>query len=216
MPDHDHEQWLGMAALAAADMLPDDEVALFEAHHASCRRCQEELSELGAVAGALNAVPIGADMPDPPATLKEGVVWAVRGARRADRRRSRFIPAIAAAAAAIALFGAGLALPEASGPPQERLTVATTQTAVDAQASLVAHTWGTEVKLVLTGLDAGEEYRVTLIDREGERVDAGTFIGVDDRPVVCDMNAAVLRPDATRMEVASADGVVVAADLPAP
>lgn len=216
MPDHDHEQWLEMAALAAADMLPDDEVEQFEAHLASCRRCQEELSELRAVAGALNAAPIGEDMADPPATLKEGVVWAVRGARRTDRRRSRFIPAIAAAAAAIAFFGAGVALPGPAGPPQERLTVATTETAVDAQASLVAHTWGTEVKLVLTGLDAGEEYRVTFIDRQGDRVDAGTFIGVDDRPVVCDMNAAVLRPNATRMEVASSEGVVVAADLPAP
>ena len=216
MPDHDHEQWLGMAALAAAGMLPDDEVPQFERHLASCRRCQEELSELRAVAGALNAPPIGAHMPDPPPALKEGVVWAVRGARRDDRRRTRFVPAIAAAAAAIAFFAAGVALPAPSGPPQERLAVATTSATVDAQASLVAHTWGTEVKLVLEGLEDGEEYRVTFVDRQGERVDAGTFIGVDDRPVVCDMNAAVLRPDATRMEVASQGEVIVAADLPAP
>ena len=215
MPDHDHEPWFGMAALAAAEMLPRDEVAQFQAHLATCRRCQEELSDLRAVAGALNTAPIGEPMPDPPATLREGVVWAVRGARRADRRRSRFIPAIAAAAAAIAFFAAGVALPGPSGPPQERLTVATASADVEAQASLVAHTWGTEIKLVLTGLDAGEEYRVTVVDRDGERVDAGTFLGVDDRPVVCDMNAAVLRSDAARMEVASRDGVVIAADLAA-
>lgn len=214
MPEDRHERWLGMAALEAAGMLPRDEADEFAAHAASCERCEAELSELRAVAAALDDATIGEPMPEPSATLKEGVVWAVRGARRSDQRRRRLVSSIAAAAAAVAFIGVGLAIPEPSGPPQEVLDVAIAEDAVDAQASLVAHTWGTEVKLVLTGLVDGERYRVTFTDSDGRQVPAGTFIGVSDRPIVCDMNAAVLRPDATRLEIASRDGVVLTADLP--
>lgn len=216
MPEVTHEPWAGMAALSAAGMLPAGEADEFAAHLQNCRHCQTELAQLRAVAGALHEVPIGDEMSDPPSTLQERVVWAVRGERRSKQRRHRLASGIAAAAAAIAFIGVGMAIPGPSGPPQEVLAVATSSTAVDAQASLVAHTWGTEVKLVMTGLDAGAEYSVTFIDRDGQRVPAGTFIGVNDRPVVCDMNAAVLRPDATRLEVASAGEVVIEADLPAP
>lgn len=214
MPELNHDRWLGMAALSAAGMLPAEEAAEFADHLASCQRCQAELAELRSIATALNQVPIGDQVADPPETLREGVVWAVRGVRRSEGRRRRVATSIAAVAAAIAFIGVGMAIPPPSGPPQESLAVTATSTTVDAQAALVAHTWGTELKLVVEGLDAGEHYRVTFIDREGERVPAGTFIGVDDRPIVCDMNAAVLRPHAQRLEVASADGVVLAADLP--
>lgn len=215
MPDQTHDRWLGMAALAAAGVLPADEAGEFAEHLASCRRCEAELAQLRPLAAALNEVPIGDQVADPPETLREGVVWAVRGVRRSEGRRRRFATSIAAAAAAIAFIGVGMAIPPPSGPPQEALAVTTTSDTVDAEAALVAHTWGTELKLVVEGLDAGERYSVTFIDRDGGRVPAGTFIGVDDRPIVCDMNAAVMRPDARRFEVASADGVVLAADLPA-
>lgn len=216
MPEQNHDRWLGMAALSAAGMLPADEAAELAEHLASCRRCAAEMAELRSVATALNEVPIGDQVADPPETLREGVVWAVRGVRRSEGRRRRFATSIAAAAAAIAFIGVGMAVPPPSGPPQESLAVTTTSNAIDAEAALVAHTWGTELKLVVEGLEDGEHYRVTFIDREGERVSAGTFIGVDDRPIVCDMNAAVMRSDAQRLEVASGDGVVLAADLPAP
>ena len=215
MPDQNHEPWLGRAALCAAGMLPDDEAAAFSEHVASCTRCEAELDELRSIATALNNVSIGDQVADPPETLRERVVWGVRGVRRSERRRHRFAISVAAAAAAIAFIGVGMAIPPPSGPPQESLAVTTTSETVDAQAAVVAHTWGTEVNLVVEGLEPGERYRVTLIDREGERVPAGTFIGVDDRPVVCEMNAAVMRADARRLEVASRDGVVFAADLPA-
>ncbi len=214
MSDHNHEQWLGMAALSAGGMLPREEADDFAAHVASCERCHNEVAELRAVARALNEAPMVDDPSAPPEVLKERVVWAVRGARRSQQRHRRIVSAVAAAAAAIALIGVGMAVPPPAGPPQEVLDVATTSESVDAKAALVAHTWGTELKLVVSGLDHGERYRVTFVDDDGRKVSAGTFIGVSDRPVVCDMNAAVLRPDAARVEVAAADGgVVLAADL---
>ena len=214
MPEDNHDRWLGMAALSALGALPTEESADFAAHLTTCRRCEKELFELRAIAGVIREVPMGETSSDPPDKLKESVVWAVRGARRSQHRYRRMTTSIAGAAAAIALVAVGVALPTPGGPPQEVLTVATTSTDVDAQASLVAHTWGTEVKLVVTGLDHGQHYRVALIDTDGDRIPAGTFIGVSDRPIVCDMNAAVMRPDATRMEIVSRDGAVVAsADL---
>ena len=214
MPDQ-HEPWLGMAALSALDVLPADEAEQFAAHLRSCTRCSAEVDELRQVAGAMNEVDMTEHVAEPSPDLEERVVGAVRDARGRQQWRRRLVSSVGAAAAAIALIGVGLVIPQPAGPPQEALTVATSQADIDADVALVAHTWGTEVKLVVTGLEAGEDYRVTLLDRQGERFDAGTFIGVSDRPIVCDMNAALLRPDASRLEVAGDDGLVIAADLPA-
>ena len=72
---------------------------------------------------------------------------------------------------------------------------------VDASASLIAHTWGTEVNLVATGLTPGTRYTVVLVGRNGRRVTAGTFIGVSRQPVRCNLNAALLRTDAAELLV---------------
>ena len=215
MPES-HEHWLGMVALAAVDALPPDEATQLEAHLAGCRHCRTELEELHAVTAAVDAAEL--DMsdakPEPsPTDLRDRVVWVVAKARRSDRLRRRTVASVAAAAACLAFLAVGLAVPGPAGPPQEAIALVA-PAGVEADAALVAHTWGTELKLVVEGLDDGERYDVTFVDQDGTRVSAGTFIGVDDRPIVCDMNAALLRPDATRMEVASSDGdVVIAADL---
>lgn len=80
-------------------------------------------------------------------------------------------------------------------------------------ANLVAHTWGTEIELVARGLAPGRTYTVTFIRSDGSRVPAGTFLGVADRPVLCDLNAALLRKDATSVVVTSGSAVVLRADL---
>ena len=216
MPES-HERWLGMVALAAVDALPPDEATQLEAHLAGCMRCRTELEELHAVTAAVDAaeLDVSGDEQEPsPAELRDRVVWVMAKARRSDRLHRRAVAAIATAAACLAFLAVGVAIPGPAGPPQEALAVVAPEGVV-ADAALVAHTWGTEVKFVIEGLDEGERYDVTFLDQDGTRFSAGTFIGVDDRPIVCDMNAALLRPDATRMEVASSNGdVVIAADLP--
>jgi hypothetical protein len=85
---------------------------------------------------------------------------------------------------------------------------------VQTQAALVSHTWGTEVELVVDGLPAGRSYVVEVLDGAGRRYVAGTFLGVESRPVVCDVNAAVLRERAVRLEVTDDAGdVVLVAEL---
>lgn len=214
MPES-HERWLGLVALAAVDALPTEEASEFEAHLRSCPQCRTELEQLHDVIDAVHNADlhVTAGEEQPPTHLGERVVWVVAKARRSERLRSRLIAGIAVAAACLAFFAVGVAVPEPAGPPQESIEVVAAQ-GIDADAALVAHTWGTEVKLVVEGLRNGERYDVTFFAEDGRRVSAGTFIGVDDRPVVCVMNAAVLREDARRMEVASADGaVVLEADL---
>lgn len=75
------------------------------------------------------------------------------------------------------------------------------------------HAWGTELELVVEGLEPGTPYTVTFFDAGGASYAAGEFLGVGDRPVVCDMNAALLREDAVCLQVPGPDGVVLAARL---
>ncbi len=215
MPES-HERWLGLVALAAVDALPPEEAPELEAHLRDCPQCRTELEQLHDVTAAVHNAELHMTpgVEQPPAHLRERVVWVVAKARRSERLRQRAVAGIAVAAACLAFFAVGVAVPGPAGAPQEPVELVAAQ-GVDAEASLVAHTWGTEVKFVIEGLSDGEHYDVTFVADDGRRVSAGTFIGVDDRPVVCDMNAALLREDASRVEVAASDGaVVLGADLP--
>lgn len=217
MPES-HERWQGLVALAAVDAVPADEAPELEAHLRGCPQCRSELEQLHDVTAAVHNAELHMTTgeEEPPTHLGERVVWVVAKARRSERLRSRAVAGIAAAAACLAFFAIGLAVPGPAGAPQEPVELVAAE-GVDAQASLVAHTWGTEVKFVIEGLTDGEHYDVSFLAADGRRVSAGTFIGVGHRPVVCDMNAALLREDARRMEVAASDGeVVLAADVQRP
>ena len=86
---------------------------------------------------------------------------------------------------------------------------------VEAEASLIDHTWGTETVLVASGLEDGQTYELTLRDEDGGAVPSGAFIGTGDKPIECRMNAALLREEATGLEVRTAEGdLVLDADLP--
>jgi anti-sigma factor RsiW len=204
VPDHDvHRE---RVALAAAGALPPAEQPALEAHLAGCAACAQDLVELERVAAALR----------PPEGLEDAVVRAVARERTGAGRRRRAERLVAAAAAAVALLATGSLLPGALDrpAPREPVQLVAADDGTAAQAALVAHTWGTEVELVVEGLPAGRSFVVQLLDDAGRRYVAGTFLGVGDRPVVCDVNAAVLRERAVRLEVTDEGGeVVLAAQL---
>lgn len=77
---------------------------------------------------------------------------------------------------------------------------------VEVEASVVPHTWGTEVFLTMDGLIDGELYYVDLAGSDGESVSAGTFIGDAELEVVCIMNGAMLREDVAEIVISTADG----------
>lgn len=141
------------------------------------------------------------------------------------RRRRWVTPVIAAAClatgVAIGAGGAGMfGSPVPSGPPGtlgavERIAVSDDARGVDVTAEVVAHTWGTEAYLEASGLDVGETYELVFVGVDGSEFTAGEVLG-SDVPIVCRMNAAVLRGDALRMELRDTTDVVVAhAELPA-
>ena len=105
--------------------------------------------------------------------------------------------------------------PNSTPPPQEPLAFSEVAGGVEAEGSLIPHTWGTEANLLVEGLDEGRNYRAAFTTSGGTEVPAGTFIGTEAQPVDCNLNAAVLREDATRLEVRTMEGeLVLEADLP--
>jgi hypothetical protein len=83
------------------------------------------------------------------------------------------------------------------------------------EGNLIAHDSGTEINLVVSGLRDGQTHRVTLVSEDGERVNSGTFIGMEDKPFRGTFNAALLRKDTDRLEVRTPDGkLVFFANLP--
>jgi hypothetical protein len=145
----------------------------------------------------------------PPADLGERVVARVRRHRRARRRQ-----AVTGAAAALVL-GAGLFLagrgtaPVPPPPPREALVFSVERGVDVLEGDLINHTWGVELELLVTDVVPGGVYRVEFVALDGRAVEAGSFLGVDERPVDCRMNAAILRDDVAAMRVFGPDGATV-------
>lgn len=232
-----------LLAAAATGHLHDDERAQLDALLSRDASAAAELAELRAVLAELEPLrdPAAAweERPAPPLAAVPEPAPAPRAAPVVDQlphrlpRQHRPVRRTAALALAacllLAVGGVGGALVRGAvdergraavvaGPPGtlgavERVS-AQTSAGVGATASVVAHTWGTETLLELTGLEAGRTYQVVVVDDAGTAVVAGTLIGTGGE-VDCTMNAAVLRADASRVQVLAPDGAaVVSADLP--
>jgi hypothetical protein len=146
---------------------------------------------------------------------------------RAPRRRSFWVPAACfAGGVLVAATGFVVAPGLQDGPPQgpPGTLGAVEDVALDGgpgsvagariDASLVAHTWGTETVLEIEGLPVGEGYDVVLIGADGQEYDSGSFLA-SAVTIDCRMNAAVMRSDVERLEIRQDDGAVVtAATLP--
>jgi len=174
------------------------------------RILNRDLAEAAAALGEADPARID-DHTEPPPELEQRILSAAR------RRTPRWTP-LAAAAACLALLVGGFVVITGDDPPpvpRESFTFAAPPEGLEVlQADLIAHTWGTEVEFVVDGWRDDVTYTVAFVDQEGNRVDAGSFIGVADRPVNCRMNAALLREDATGLVIlAPGDEIVLEADL---
>ncbi len=154
--------------------------------------------------------------------------------RRRDagvRTRRRLLSAAAGLAVVLAALGVGSLLGRASAPavvagpapsasvkiPLESVPVrAAAGLGVDrGAASVIAHTWGVEAKIVATGFTPGQTYRAAFRSADGRLLPAGEFLGTGDKPLTCNLQAALLRPDTAGFLVMDAGGaVVLTADLP--
>ncbi|MDQ3628431.1 MAG: hypothetical protein M3419_06435 [Actinomycetota bacterium] len=139
--------------------------------------------------------------------------------------RSRAWALVAAAAALVLVAGLGgwtvgqrePGVP--TGPPgtlgaNEPISFTGEPPGVEVDASIVAHTWGTETVMTVDGLEQGA-YTVQVVGADGETVDSGTFIAPARGITDCRMIAALLRQEAEAIVVSDSDGdVVMSSQLP--
>lgn len=204
---------LGVYALGAGS---PDERAVVRAHLEGCAACRAELAELAPIAARLaDADPDRLDEePAPPPGLADAVLARIAAegelppARR--RRRTRLAAGALVLATAAAAFAVGwLVRPVPPPPPLESVAVEVTDPDITATADVVPHTWGVEVKLAGAGFTAGEVYRVTVLEDDGDAAPAGAFLGTGPAELFCNLNSPVLRDDAEGFQVVDASGAVV-------
>ncbi|SDR87343.1 Putative zinc-finger [Friedmanniella luteola] len=185
-----------------------------EVHLAGCADCRAEVAALEPVVAALQQLdPSLADAADPPAALEGEVIAAVGARRRAAARRSvrrRVAGAVLVAASVAAAFGAGAWFAGSRDqPPVIAVDLRLDAPGLTADAGLVRHTWGTELKLEAAGLDRGQSYAVTFVRDDGSRVSAGSFLGTGADAVRCSVNAAVPVDETRQLLVTDPGGTVV-------
>jgi hypothetical protein len=205
---HRYQEQIGAFLLGKLDGV---ELTAMQTHLKSCPVCQAEVRELEPVVAALaDASPDRIDEePWPPGDLEELTLAPILGEiYRARRRRGRFQWSALAPAAAICVVVIGLAGFVGLLEPAVALEPLSFSVArgMEVEGHLIKHDRGTEIRLVVSGSRDGQTHRVTLVSKDGERVNSGTFIGIGDKTLRGTFNAALLRKDADRLEVRTPGG----------
>jgi hypothetical protein len=219
-PPEEHHRYREQIGAFLLGKLDEGEREAMQRHLNSCPVCQAEVRELKPVVAALaDAAPDRIDEdPLPPGDLEELTLAPILGEIHRARRRRRRSRWSALAAAAVCVVAIGLAgftwLLEPAVALVEPVPFSVAP-GMEVEGHLIAHTWSTEIRLVVSGSRDGQTHRVTLVSEDGERVNAGTFIGIGDKQLRCTFTAALLRKEADRLEVRTASGeLVFFANLP--
>ncbi|MFD1713049.1 anti-sigma factor [Amnibacterium flavum] len=231
-PTRDRRAELIIAAIAG-ELTPDETVEL-DALRATDPTIDTDLAQLGGVADRATDIGTWTEVA-PSASLRDRIAALADDESAeaeppavidlASRRRPRAWQLIAGAAACVAIgVVAGTLIPIAepsgpTGPPGtlgavEHVEFVGEPSGVGVEGDLVAHTWGTETDLVISGAAVGESYTVTLVGRDGAEYDSGTFLG-SAVEIDCRMNAAVLREDVASVVIRDQGGDEIAvAEVP--
>jgi hypothetical protein len=212
-PLEEHHRYLEQIGAFLLGKLDGMQRTAMQTHLSSCPVCQAEVRELEPVVAALAyAAPdrIDEDL-RPPEDLEESTLAPILGEIDRARHRIRRFRWSALAAAAIFVVAIGLAgftwlLEPAVALEPLSFSVAP---GMEVEGHLIEHDSGTEIRLVVSGSRDGQTHRVTLVSEDGERVNAGTFIGNGERTLRGTFNAALLREDADRLEVRTSGGELV-------
>jgi hypothetical protein len=192
--------------------LPEPERATLQAHVDGCAECRAEMAEIAPLAGALRHVdPDRLDTtPTPPPQLGEQIIGRAVAERRSGPYRGALM--VAAGIVVAVLIGGGVGFVAGSstpGVPREPVTLVASDTAIDASATVVPHSWGVEITLDADGFAPGAVYRVVVVDDTGRAVDAGQFVGTGQARMLCNLNTSVLRAQAAGFDVLDTRGTVV-------
>jgi Putative zinc-finger len=212
-PPEEHHRYREQIGAFLLGKLDGGERTAIQTHLSSCPVCQAEVRELEPVVAALaDASPdrIEED-PWPRRDLEESTLAPIlgeihRGRRR--RRRSRWSALAAAAICVVAIGLAGFTWLLEPAVALEPLSFSVVP-GMEVEGNLIAHARGTEIRLAVSGSRDGQTHRVTLVSEDGERVNAGTFIGIGERTLRGTFNAALMREDADKLEVRTPGGELV-------
>lgn len=221
--EHRHAREM-LGALVLGHLSTVEETAV-RAHLDGCAECRRDLAEISPLVDELATVDLRriSAVPTPSPDLGNRIQVAVAGERRRRGELTRRRHAMLAAAAVVALLlmgGAGVEIGKrvddapVANAPVEPVEVSSRLDAVQASAGLVAHTWGTEIKLEAVGLRSGNSYAVVVMTEDGRARSAGAFVGTGGQVMNCNLNTDVLRPDAVGFRVLDEEGrAVLTADL---
>jgi hypothetical protein len=182
-------------------------------HVDQCPECRRQAAEIRDVVRTLHrAAPKTAAFealgtgrvplpPDLGSRVRMGIVQ-VNQARTRRRHRIAVGAAAAVLAAATAVFVPVLTSEHPSPP--------TTAVAVAREGRMVAHSWGTEVPVAVTGLQPGQTYRLMTADASGHRLPGGSVRGTAEETVYTRVMTAIPRDAITSLLVEDANGHVVA------
>lgn len=228
MTPEEHRTLREMLGAFSLGHLSAAEHASVQAHLDGCSDCQRDLAEIAPLASALKFVDANrvSEIATPAPDLGQRIlaVVAIERAQRDRQARRRYVLVAAAAVSAVlAIGGIGVAIgekiaeaPVATAPvvPIESVDVTSELVGTQASAGIIAHSWGIEIKLQAVGLQPGMPYSVVVTTGDGPRRSAGGFVGTGDNVMNCNLNADVLRPDATGFTVFDEAGQpVLSADL---
>ncbi|PAU47030.1 hypothetical protein [Streptomyces albireticuli] len=173
-------------------------------HAASCEGCAQETEGVRRVVRTFERADflrVPSALPEPSGTT---VVDTVR-ARMPVRRL------VAAGIASLVLAAcAAFVTVVADAGDDTRTSVASVHVAQDGE--MIAHPWGTEIPVSLSGLRAGGTYRLMTGDSGGERVQAGSVrvSGRGEAPLRVRMTTAMSKDAVVTLYVQDADGRFVA------
>lgn len=202
MNDFVHERRTELLGAYVLDHLDGPEHASVQDHLDDCADCRDTVAELAPVARALSGV--DADDVTAPPHLEDLVVRRI-DARRG--RRSRTTLVLTAAAAAVIAAGATWWYLRPAAP-LEQVALVQQAPGVTAEAAIVPHTWGVEIKLDGQGFTSGRTYRVAVTGTDGGEVSAGSFVGTGANTMHCNLNSSVLRADASGLVVRDEAGAI--------
>lgn len=212
--------------------LSPTERLVFERHLTTCEECSRAVSQLAGIPGLLAQVDLtdleGASTPPVPATLLPSLV---RETRSAQRRRFVAVGAVAAAAGAVAAASLTVAvgLPDRGEPLASATPTASTsstpalameavgETSVRADLVLAGVAWGTRLDMTCsygTGEDHygpadGANYALVVRTLDGRTERVATWKGLPGRTMRVSGATATDRRDIERVELRTADGLVL-------
>lgn len=201
MNDFVHRRRTELLGAYALNHLSGAELAAVQDHLDTCAECRATVAELAPVVRSLDRA--NPDNVTAPAHLEELVLHRV-GAQRGRRGRA---PLLLAAAAAV-VIAAGTWWYLRPTAPLEPVALAQQAPGVTAEASLVPHTWGVEIKLDGRGFARGQTYQVAVTRTDGGEVSAGSFVGTGGEAMRCNLNSSVLRENASGFVVRDAAGAI--------